>query len=119
MQASSSEEVAAFGVAGQIEALALIGIIAVSMSVTPFAAQNYRAGEHGRIDQSINLAGKSSIYLGNLLFGALALLGPYIARVFTKDTEIIRFVSVYFKIVAVSYGFQGIVGVNVAIFNGL
>ena len=53
------------------------------------------------------------------MFGALALLGPYIARVFTKDTEIIRFVSVYFKIVAVSYGFQGNVGVNVAIFNGL
>ena len=30
-----------------------------------------------------------------------------------------NFVSLYFKVVAISYGFQGIVNVTVAIFNGL
>ena len=115
----SSEAVAAFGVASRIEALALIGIFAVSMSITPFVAQNFGADEHDRIDQAIIFAGKSAIYLGILLFGVLALLGPAIARIFSDDPEVIRFVSLYFKIVAISYGFQGILNVTVAIFNGL
>ncbi|OUS08477.1 hypothetical protein A9Q96_03270 [Rhodobacterales bacterium 52_120_T64] len=114
-----TEVVAAFGVASRIEALALIGIFAVSMSLTPFVAQNFGAGEHDRIDKAIIFAGKSSIYLGILLFVALALLGPSIASVFSDDPDVIRFVSLYFKIVAISYGFQGIINVTVAIFNGL
>jgi putative MATE family efflux protein len=114
-----SEAVAAFGVAGRIEALAMIGIFAVSMSVTPFIAQNIGAGAHDRVDQAIIFAGKSSIYIGIVLFVVLALMGPSIARVFSDDPDVIRFVSLYFKIVALSYGFQGIVSVTAAIFNGL
>ena len=54
-----------------------------------------------------------------ILFAVLAFLGPWIARVFSDDPEVIRFVSLYFKIVAVSYGFQGLLNVTVSIFNGL
>ena len=114
-----AESVAAFGVASRIEALALIGIFAVSISITPFIAQNFGAGQHDRIDEAVAFAGKASIYLGILLFGVLALLGPTIARIFSDDPEVVRFVGLYFKIVALSYGFQGIVNVTVAIFNGL
>ncbi len=114
-----SEAVAAFGVASRIEALALIGIFAVSMSLTPFVAQNFGAGEHDRIDQAVVFGGKASIYIGFALFLLLAIFGPEIARVFSDDPDVIRFVGLYFKIVALSYGFQGIVNVTVAIFNGL
>ncbi|MDE2789299.1 MAG: MATE family efflux transporter [Paracoccaceae bacterium] len=114
-----AEAVAAFGVASRIEALALIGIFAVSISITPFIAQNFGARQHDRIDEAVVFAGKASIYLGILLFGILALLGPMIGRIFSDDTEVVRFVGLYFKIVALSYGFQGIVNVTVAIFNGL
>jgi putative MATE family efflux protein len=114
-----AEAVAAFGVASRIEALALIGIFAVSMSITPFIAQNFGADQHDRIDDAIVFAGKASIYLGIVLFVLLALLGPAIARIFSDDPEVIRFVSLYFKIVAISYGFQGILNVTVAILNGL
>jgi len=114
-----SEAVAAFGIVGRIESLALIGIFAVSMAVTPFIAQNFGAEEHERIDQAIIFAGKAAFYLGILLFGTLALLGPTIATIFSDDPAVIEFVSVYFKIVAVSYSFQGLVAVTVAIFNGL
>ncbi len=114
-----SEAVAAFGVASRIEALALIGIFAVSMSITPFIAQNFGASEHDRIDDAIIFAGKASIYLGIVLLVLLALLGNAIARIFSDDPEVIRFVSLYFKIVAISYGFQGILNVTVAILNGL
>jgi putative MATE family efflux protein len=113
------DAVAAYGVASRIEALALIGIFAVSMSITPFVAQNFGAGEHGRIDQAVVFGGKASIYMGVLLFVVLAFLGPWIARIFSDDPDVIRFVSLYFKIVAVSYGFQGLLNVTVSIFNGL
>ncbi|WP_114286703.1 MATE family efflux transporter [Candidatus Halocynthiibacter alkanivorans] len=114
-----SEAVAAFGVASRIEALALTGIFAVSMAVTPFVAQNFGAGEHDRIDTAVIFAGKASVYLGVLLFVILALLGPSVARIFSDDPDVVRFVGLYFRIVAVSYGFQGIVNVTVAVFNGL
>lgn len=114
-----SEAVAAFGVASRIESLALVGIFAVSMSVTPFVAQNFGAGEHDRIDEAVVFAGKASVYIGILLFALLALAGPFIARVFSDDPEVIRFVGFYFRIVAISYGFVGIVNVTASVFNGL
>ena len=113
------EAVAAYGVASRIEALALIGIFAVSMSVTPFVAQNFGAGEHDRIDEAAVFAGKASVYMGLVLFIVLALAGPWIARIFSDDPEVVGFVGLYFKIVALCYGFQGIVNVTVALFNGL
>ena len=114
-----SEVVAAFGVASRIETLALVGIFAVSMAITPFVAQNFGAGQHDRIDQAIVFAGKASIYMGILLLLVLAALGPAIAGIFSDDPAVIEFVGFCFKVVAVSYGFQGIVQVTVAIFNGL
>ena len=114
-----SEAVAAFGVASRIEALALIGIFAVSMALTPFIAQNFGAGEHDRIDRAVVFGGKASVYIGFVLFVILAATGPWIAGIFSDDPAVTEFVGLYFKIVALSYGFQGITNVTVAIFNGL
>ena len=114
-----SEIVAAYGVAARIEALALVGIFAVSMSVTPFIAQNFGAKKYDRIDEAIVFAGKTSVYLGLLLFLVLAIFGSHIAKIFSTDSSIIQLVSLYFKIVAISYGLYGIMNVTSSIFNGL
>lgn len=114
-----SETVAAYGVASRIETLALTGVFAVSVAITPFVAQNFGAGAFDRIDDTIVFAGRISLCLGVLLFALLALLGPTIARIFSDDPDVINFVSLYFKIVAISYGFQSLVNVTVAILNGL
>ena len=111
--------VAAYGVASRIEALAMVGIFGVSSAMTPFVAQNFGAGKHARIDSAIIFAGKASVYMGLLVFVLLAIFGPAIASLFSSDPEIIAFVGLYFKIVAVSYGFFGIFNVTSAIFNGL
>ena len=98
-----SETVAAYGVASRIETLALTGVFAVSVAITPFVAQNFGAGAFDRIDDTIVFAGRISLCLGVLLFALLALLGPTIARIFSDDPDVISFVSLYFKIVAISY----------------
>ena len=113
------ETVAAYGVASRIETLALTGVFAVSIALTPFVAQNFGAGAFDRIDDTIIFAGRISLCLGVILFALLAVLGPSIARIFSDDPDVIGFVSLYFKIVAISYGFQSIVNVTVAILNGL
>ena len=114
-----SEAVAAYGVASRIEALALVGIFAVSMAMTPFIAQNLGAGHSDRIDAAIVFGGRASIYIGLLFFLILAAFGPAIGRVFSDDPAVVSFVGLYFKIVAISYGFVGIMNVTSAIFNGL
>lgn len=113
------EAVAAFGIASRVESLALVGLFAVSMSVTPFVAQNFGAAEHDRIDEALLFGGKAAIYLGAALFVLLGLLGPWVARIFSDDPDVIRFVSLYFRIVALSYAFQGVLNVMVSAFNGL
>lgn len=113
------EAVAAYGVAARIEALALIGIFAVGMAVTPFIAQNMGADAHDRIDEAIIFAGKASIYMGSLLFIGLFFAGSWLAQIFSDDAQIIQLVGLYFKIIALSYGFVGILNVTIAIFNGL
>ena len=111
--------VAAFGVATRIEALALIGIFAVSSAMTPFVAQNFGAEKHTRIDSAIVFAGKASVYIGLLVFFILAIFGSYIARIFSTDPAVISFVGLYFRIVAISYILYGLFNVTSAIFNGL
>ena len=56
--------VAAYGVAGRIETLLMIGILGVSTSLTPFIAQNLGAKMKVRIDAAIQFGGKASTYLG-------------------------------------------------------
>jgi putative MATE family efflux protein len=113
------EVVAAFGIASRVEALPLVGIFAVSMAMTPFIAQNYSASHSDRIDAAIVFGGRASIYIGLLFFVLLAIFGPAIGRLFSDDPAVVSFVGLFFRIVAVSYGFVGIMNVTSSIFNGL
>ena len=115
----SSEAVAAFGIASRIEALALVGIFGVSSAITPFIAQNFGAAEHDRIDKAIVFGGKTSIYMGILLFVLLLIFGAPIARLFSSDPMVVQLVSLYFGLVSISYAIFGIFNVTIAIFTGL
>ena len=97
----------------------MIGIFAISAAVTPFVAQNFGAAAHDRIDRAVVFAGKVNMYMGAALWIVLALSGPYLAQIFSDDPVVVRFVTLYFRIVALSYGFVGLINVTSAIFNGL
>ena len=111
--------VAAFGVAGRIEVLLMIGILGVSASITPFIAQNSGAKQQGRIDEAIVFGGKASTFLG--LFVALLLLCfiKPIANIFSDDEEVIAYTIIYFRVVSISYIFYGLFLVTTSIFSGL
>ena len=79
----SSMAVAAFGVAGRIETLLMIGILGISTAITPFIAQNSGAGKRQRIDEAIALGGRASTYLGVLVALFLFLSIRSVAGIFS------------------------------------
>ena len=118
--ASQSEmAVAAFGVAGRIELLVLIGISGVSMAITPFIAQNFGARNKERIDDAIVFGGKTSTYMGLGIFVLLLIFGRSIAGIFTDETAIIDDIVSYFTWVGASYIFYGLFIITSSILNGL
>lgn len=116
---ANTDAVAAFGVAGRIETLVMIGIMAVSTASTPFIAQNLGAIKPERIDQAIAFGGKSATYLGVTSMVVLMFLIKPIASLFTDAQSIIGYTSTYFYIVSATYVFYGLYLITAAIFNGL
>ncbi|MEM6736704.1 MAG: MATE family efflux transporter [Bacteroidota bacterium] len=111
--------VAAYGVAGRIETLLMIGVLATSTAVTPFIAQNKGAEKTSRIEQAIVFGGKSSTYLGVLLCLLLYLFIQPIASIFSDKDAVISYTANYFYIVSLSFVFYGLYIKAAAIFNGL
>ncbi len=104
----STTAVAAFGVGTRLEAVAMIGINALSTALTPFVGQNFGADEHGRIREALRFCVKAALAWGA---GAALLLGagaPTLARVFNEHPDIVRDTVRYLRIIPVSYGTLGI-----------
>ncbi|MEM7371160.1 MAG: MATE family efflux transporter [Bacteroidota bacterium] len=115
----SSLAVAAFGVAGRIETLLMIGILGISTAITPFIAQNSGAKQTDRIDQAIAFGGKASTYLGLLVAALMFLLIKPIAALFSDHPEVIQHTANYFYIVSLSYVSYGLYLITTSILNGL
>ena len=111
--------VAAFGIAGRVETLLMIGILGVSTAMTPFIAQNSGARNEKRIDEAIVFGGRASTYLGLLVAVLLFIFISPIAEVFSDNQEVIKHTTNYFYIVSLSYIFYGLVLITTSIFNGL
>lgn len=115
----SAEAVAAFGVAGRIETLLMIGILGVSTALTPFIAQNVGARRRERVEQAIVFGGKASTYLGIAVAAILFVTIRPMATLFSENPTIVKQTSQYFYIVSLSYCLYGLYLVTAAIFNGL
>ena len=115
----SSMAVAAFGIAGRIETLLMIGILGVSTAITPFIAQNSGAQKHDRIEEAIAFGGRASTYLGLLVALLLFLFVRPLARIFSDSPEVVNYTSDYFYIICLSYTFYGLYLITTSIFNGL
>ncbi len=104
-----SEAVAAFGVVSRVEALALLVVIALAVSMAPIIGQNWGARKFDRVHETINLA------IGfNLIWSAIVAIilavGAYpIAQSFSDDPLVIHYAVLFFWIVPITYGVGNIV----------
>jgi putative MATE family efflux protein len=100
--------VAAFGIANRIEGFALMVLWALGASLTPFVGQNWGAKKFNRAELSIKYSQIFSLIWGGIIFIILALTGKLLASIFTDNPEIISTVGLYFLIVPLGYGLQGV-----------
>lgn len=100
--------VAAFGVGGRMEALAMIGINAMATALTPFVGQNYGAGRCERIRQALGFGSKVALAWGSGAALVLGLLAPAIARIFNDQPDVVAHTVDYMRLIPFSYGLLGI-----------
>jgi putative MATE family efflux protein len=113
------EAVAAFGVASRVESFALMMISALGSVLIIFIGQNISQKKFSRIFQALRYSGTFSFTWGFIVFLIFTILGKQIASVFSDHIPVIEITAKYLKIVGLSYGFQGLVMISNASFNGI
>lgn len=110
--------VAGYGIAMRIEPMALIPFYALSAVSSPFFGQNIGSGNFDRLQQARRLIMLFCLSSGLVLAAVLGLAAPLIAGWYTTDPEITRVTTLYFWLVAWSWGAYGMVMCVNAAFNG-
>lgn len=113
------EAVAGFGVASRIEMFALMLIAALGSVMIIFMGQNISKRKYDRINKALKYAASFSVIWGFFVFVLLLLFAGDIAAIFSKDQHVIDITSKYLVVVGLSYGFQGLVMLSTASFNGM
>ena len=113
------EAVAAFGVASRVEMFALMVIAALGSVLIIFMGQNSSKHRYDRVHEAFVFSSKFSMVWGAVAYLALFIFGRGVASIFANDPAVIRTAEQYFRILGISYGFQGIVMLTSSSFNGL
>lgn len=111
--------VAGYGVGIRVEFFALVAIHALSAVMGPFVGQNKGANLLDRIRSGIKKSSIFSLIYGISMAAALFIAAPYIAAIFTDEPIVIETASLYLKMAAASYGFQGIMLICISSLNAL
>lgn len=111
--------VAAFGVASRLEAVALIGINAMSSALAPFVAQNFGAADHGRVRLGMQLSLRASLIYGAAVAALLGVLAAPLAGLFSEQAAVVATTARYLWIVPASYGLLGMSVLASSAFNAL
>lgn len=111
------QAVAAYGVSSRIDYFALAILMALATVIIPFTGQNLGAGNTIRVKKALHYCNRFSLLWGGFIYIVFFVLGKYIARIFSKDDIIIDTIALYLKIVALSYGSQGIMLISQSVLN--
>ena len=99
--------VAGFGVAQRIESLALMVLMALGSSISPFVGQNWGAGQHGRVREALLVGYRFSIAWGLVASALLFLFGRPIVAAINDHRDVIEATYAYLVIVPASYTVLG------------
>ena len=114
-----AEAVAAFGVATRVEMFALTILMALGSVLTPFVGQNQGARKIERIKTGVRYSQLFSLGWGVFLFGLFLVGASAIAAVFNDHPEVVSMTTRYLRIIALSYGLQGVLMLSSSALNAL
>lgn len=111
--------VAGYGVSSRIEFFAVTVVRALSTVITPFVGQNWGAGKQERVFSCIKYSNQFSLGWGATMYLILALAAKPIASVFSNNPLVISMIMLYFWIVPIGFGLQGVLLVSTSAMNAL
>ena len=111
------EAVAAYGLAGRIEALVIVLLMALGGATAPYVGQNYGAKKFDRLVNGFKFSARFALFYAIfcivfLYFGSTAILS-----VFTDNEDVIRLAMIQLLICPWGYGFLGIASICNGSFN--
>jgi len=115
----NTKAVAAYGAGTRLEAILLIGMIAISSMLAPFIAQNSAANKSERCIEAMGLAIRYALVSQTLIYLVIALFAQQIAGLFSDDIGVIEHLSLYLYILPMSFSLQGIMMAISSSLNGL
>lgn len=111
--------VAGFGVATRLEMIVMMIIHSLAAIMVPFTGQNRGAGKFERISEAVKKGFKFSLIWSVIAFAGFYFAGAFMAGLFNTDPEVISTVVSYLRIIALTYGFQGILVLSSSVLNAL
>lgn len=114
----STTSVAAYGAGTRLEAILLIGMIAISSMLAPFIAQNAAANKLDRCFLAMRLSIRYALISQTIIYLIIALFAQPIASLFSDDPSVIEHLSLYLYILPISFSMQGIMMVVASSLNG-
>lgn len=112
--------VAGFGVGSRIESIAIMVVLALSMTLPPFLSQNYGAGNWQRVEQAYKSIMKFVMIWQFVVYLLLLLTAGYIAMAFGKDDpEVMQVITLFLWTLPLGYGLQGVIILSNSSFNAL
>ncbi len=111
--------VAAFGVGTRIESLAILMILALSMTLPPFISQNFGAKQYERVQKAISITRKFSMAWQFLIYLILVVLSDTLAKVFSDSAEVHELIKLVIYILPLGHGAMGIVILSASSLNAL
>lgn len=111
--------VAGFGVAGRIEAVAVMMLFALSGSIGPFVGQNWGARKFTRVRDGVKASYVFCLVYGFIVALPLFFFGPQIASWIDDSPSVIGVAAFYLALVPWGHGMWGILMMASASFNAL
>ena len=111
--------VAGFGVATRLEMIVLMIIRSLAAVMIPFTGQNWGSGKFRRVSEAVKKVYKFSLFWSVIAYGCLYFTSTLMAGLFNKDPVVISTVVIYLRIIALTYGFQGILLLSSSVLNAI
>ena len=109
--------VAGYGAGGRIEAFAMVMAFAMTSTLSPFMAQNIGAGNILRARTALRISLKFILFFQLAGYVILALIAPFVSRIFSGDPEVLKVSTQYLLIMPAGACFYAIVIIIATAFN--
>lgn len=111
--------VAAYGVSTRIEGLAILVVLALSMSLPPFISQNLGGQRMDRVAHALRVVLRFVLLWEFAVYLVMLIFANNIAALFTRDPEVTQIIRIFLAILPLTYGCQALIILTNSSFNAL